>query len=56
MGHGYPINNIGRLQEAVRVWEKACRRFKHFKRNVKMRKESWGKDYNQKRYETEIQN
>lgn len=41
MGHGYPINNIGRLQEAVRVLEKACKRFKHFKRNVKMRKESW---------------
>lgn len=36
MLHGYPINNIGRLEEAVRVWYKACKLFKHFKRNVKM--------------------
>ena len=35
MGHGYPINNIGRLNEAVRIWRKACKRFKHFKRNEK---------------------
>ena len=37
MGHGYPIDNIGRLKEAVRVWENACKRFKHYKRNVTMR-------------------
>ena len=36
MGHGYPIDNIGRLKEAVRIWDKACKRFKHFKRNVIM--------------------
>ena len=36
LGHGYPINNINRLHEAVRVWDNACKRFKHFKRNVKM--------------------
>ena len=43
MGHGYPISNIGRLKEAIRVWERACKRYKHFKRNVKMirRNESW---------------
>ena len=22
--YGYPINNIGRLKEALRVWGKAC--------------------------------
>ena len=37
MGHGYPINNIGRLNKAVRIWYKACKRFKHFKRNEKMK-------------------
>ena len=37
MGHGYPINNIGRLNEAVRIWHKACKRFKHFKRNEKIK-------------------
>ena len=36
MGHGYPINNIGRLKDAVRIWHKACKRFKHLKRNVTM--------------------
>jgi hypothetical protein len=35
IGYGYPINNIGRLEEAVRVWDKACKRFKHFRRNGK---------------------
>ena len=38
MGYGYPIDNIGRLEEAVRVWKRACKRFKHFERNVKMRR------------------
>lgn len=38
MGHGYPINNIGRLYEAVRVWKRGCKRFKHYKRNVTMRR------------------
>lgn len=33
MGHGYPINNIERLYNAVNVWKKACKRYKHFKRN-----------------------
>lgn len=37
MGYGYPIDNTGRLEEAVRVWKRACKRFKHFERNVKMR-------------------
>ena len=37
MGHGYPINNRGRLNEVVRIWHKACKRFKHFKRNEKMK-------------------
>ena len=36
MGHGYPINNIGRLEEAVRIWKRACKSFKHFKRSVKL--------------------
>ena len=36
MGHGYPIDNIGRLEKAVRIWKKACKRFKHYKRNVTM--------------------
>lgn len=36
LGHGYPINNINRLEKAVNVWKKACKRFKHFKRNVKI--------------------
>lgn len=39
MGKGYPINNIGRPEEAARVWKKACKRFKHFKRNVTMHKQ-----------------
>ena len=38
MGHGYPISNIQRLETAVRVWEKAQKRFRHFKRNVIMGK------------------
>lgn len=38
MGYGYPINNIGRLKTAVCIWKKACKRFKHYKRNVKMNK------------------
>lgn len=37
MGHGYPINNIQRLQEAVNIWKKAQNRFKHFKRKFKYR-------------------
>ena len=36
MGHGYSIDNIGRLEEAVRVWKRACKRYKHFKRSCKM--------------------
>ena len=36
MGHGYPINDVGKLTTAI--WERACKRFKHFKRNVKMNK------------------
>lgn len=38
MGHGYPIDNIGRLETAVHIWKKACKRFKHFKREVTMNK------------------
>lgn len=38
MGHGYPINDVGKLKTAVRIWERACKRIKHFKRNVKMNK------------------
>lgn len=38
MGHGYPVNNIERLYKAVNIWEKGCRRFKHFKRDVTMRR------------------
>ena len=35
LGHGYHIDNINRLKNAVYVWKKACKkRFKHFKRNV----------------------
>ena len=34
MGYGYPIEPIGRLEEAVRVWKKAQKRFKHFKRDL----------------------
>lgn len=43
MGHGYPLDNIGRLEEAVRVWKRACKRLKHLERNVKMirRNEGW---------------
>ena len=37
MGHGYPINNIVRLNKAVHIWYKACKRFKHFKRNEKIK-------------------
>lgn len=38
MGHGYPIDNIARLEKAVFIWERAVNRgFKHFKRDVKMR-------------------
>ena len=37
MGHGYPISNIGRLKTAIRIWKIACKRFKHFKRSVKIR-------------------
>lgn len=44
LGHGYPIQNTQRLKEAVRVWRKAQRRFKHFKRNVTM--SSVSKKYN----------
>ena len=36
MGYGYPIDNIGRLEEAIRIWTKASHRFKHFKRDVQM--------------------
>lgn len=38
IGYGYPMNNFQRLYEAINVWEKACKRFKHFKRDVKMRR------------------
>lgn len=38
LGHDYPIDNIQRLEKAVRIWEKACWRFKHFKRDVTMRR------------------
>ena len=38
LGYGYPIDNIGRLEKAVRVWNKAQKRFKHFKRSVTMSK------------------
>ena len=38
MGYGYPIDNIQRLQTAVYIWEKAQKRFKHFKRAVAMNK------------------
>ena len=41
MGHGYPIDNIGRLEKAVRIWHKAQKKYKHFKRNATMRSESW---------------
>ena len=34
MGHGYPIDNVQRLYKAVYKWKKACKRFKHFKRNI----------------------
>lgn len=37
MGHGYPINNIKRLEKAISVCDKACKRYKRFKRNVRMR-------------------
>ena len=36
MGYGYPIDNIGRLREAVRIWKKAQQRFKHYVRDVQM--------------------
>ena len=36
MGYGYPIDNVQRLMEAARVWERATKRFKHFKRDSQM--------------------
>ena len=36
MGYGYPIDNIKRLENAVHVWKKAQKRFKHFVREVSM--------------------
>lgn len=36
MGYGYPIDNTQRLKEAVRIWNRATRRYKHFKRDVQM--------------------
>jgi hypothetical protein len=36
LGYGYPIDNIDRIEKAVRTWKKACKRFKHFKRCVKI--------------------
>ena len=48
MGHGYPIDNIGRLETAVHIWKKACKRFKHFNRDIKMIKMSrYTKHYGQ---------
>lgn len=38
MGYGYPIENTQRLEVAVRAWERAQKRLKHFKRNVNMSK------------------
>lgn len=38
MGYGYPIDNIYRLKKAVLVWTKACKKFKHWKRSIKMEK------------------
>lgn len=38
LGYGYPIDNIHRLRKAVYTWERACKRFKHFKRDVMMDK------------------
>ena len=38
MGYGYPIENTQRLNTAVHVWERAQKRFMHFKRNVTMSK------------------
>lgn len=38
MGYGYPIENTQRLNTAVHVWERAQKRFTHFKRNVTMSK------------------
>lgn len=36
MGYGYPIDNTQRLERAVRTWEKAQWRIKHFMRDIKM--------------------
>lgn len=36
LGHGYHIDNIHRIENAVRTWKKACKRFKHWKRSVKL--------------------
>ena len=45
MGYGYPINNISRLEKAVHIWKKACKRFKHWKRSIKMKKaKHYGKE------------
>ena len=41
MGHGYPISNTGRLEEALHVWKRACKRYKHFKRSIRMKSEKW---------------
>lgn len=37
-GHGYPIDNTQRLQEAVNTWDKAQNRFKHFKRRFRYKR------------------
>lgn len=38
MGYGYPIDNVQRLSNAVHIWMKAQKRFKHFKRELAMNK------------------
>lgn len=35
MGHGYPIDNTYRLERAVTIWERACKRLKYWQRNLK---------------------
>ncbi len=45
MGYGYPIDNIYRLKKAILVWTKACKRFKHWKRKIKMKRpKHYGKE------------
>lgn len=37
LGHGYPIDNVARLEKAVRIHARKCRSFKHWNRDARHR-------------------